>query len=308
MDSSGFRRIAKKVFTLDVLKGFLFYILFPVILLVLLAEPIGNTARRSNAAAWGILAAALAAIAANWAIYRIINRKNPTTLVYTHGLCCLLAVGILEQEALPGDGAMAPVLSFINIALGMLALLVFSFWLASLPYRPAHAVAVTIRAVVGVGLFLCAWQVVRQFECGQVTLETGLTIAFIIAMIVAFNSRKLIALHNRNKERRRKTGRADGLTVQVFGESFLDREEELDSRYYAIVEYTVDGKEYETRADISRYALKHFGRKAFIGLEVDVFYDPSDPADTYVKKLNQYIFDSQPKEDPETAEEALPSR
>ena len=63
---------------------------------------------------------------------------------------------------------------------------------------------------------------------------------------------------------------------------------------HARIRYAVDGVQYETRAEISRYTTRKFGRKAFIGQEVTVRYLPENPGDAYADRIDRHFFDNRP--------------
>ena len=84
--------------------------------------------------------------------------------------------------------------------------------------------------------------------------------------------------------------------MQIVGETHLDRDDDLVTLHHARVQYTVDSVPYETRAGISLYAIRKFGRKRFIGRTVPVRYDPADPAHAYTDRIDRHFFDHLPVE------------
>ena len=77
------------------------------------------------------------------------------------------------------------------------------------------------------------------------------------------------------------------------GETHLDMDDDPVTLCHALIEYAVDDKLYETRADISRYMIRRFGRDAFIGREVPVFYDPAEPEGAYANRIDKHFFDEE---------------
>jgi len=273
------------------LKGFVFYALIPLILLWLLARPIQNAVRAADDAAFWILLAALLAVGLNWGAYFLRRGRRPALLIYGHGVLCLLVVAVIERAALPDYFALSATLDIIIVMLAMAFFLLLSFYLATRSSRPAHAVSVFIRAVLGVILACMAYQIVRDVESRMATRDTWITLAVMLGFIVAFNGRKIAAACRRRAAIRRRSGVAAGRIVQVIGETSLDRDDDLVNRYYACVGYVVDGACYETRADISRYRIRRHGKDALVGLTVPVFFDPADPADAFAERINRHVFD-----------------
>ena len=295
-----------KAFSLGRITGILlFYALIPLLLACLLAKPMSDAVRRSDAAAFGILAAAAGTVCLNWVVYRILKRRHPPLPVFSHGVLCMLTSVIIQHEALSGHYVLAPILAMFEVTLAMAALLMISFWLAARPSRPAHAASVVIRAVLGAGLAAMGYQVIRDFECGNVTGDTWLTLVVFTGFIAAFNSRKIHAAVRRAAEKRRHTGLAEGRIVQMIGETYLDRDDDLATRYYARILFAVNGAEYETQAGIDRRLIRRYGREVFIGREVRVFYDPADPADAFGDKIDRRLLENDPPGEEEEQPEPI---
>lgn len=292
MNRPGLLRSGKKRLRIAILKNLFFYAFIPLLLLCLLSRPIAEAVRLSDSAVLGIPALFLAAVILNWLVYGLLHRNPPTLPVFAHGLFCLLAVTVLVQEALPPGHAYASLLAFLSFSFGMVSLLLFSFWLSSRGSKPALAVSVTIRIVLIALLFFMAWQVMEDVRTRNAAPGTWLTLGFVVAMIVAFNGRKIHAACRRHVLRRRQSGVAAGRIIQVFGETYLERDGDLANRYYVLIRYSVGDVPYETRAEIRRFTMRKYGRESFIGLEVPVFYDPSDPACAFVQRIDRHILEN----------------
>ena len=87
--------------------------------------------------------------------------------------------------------------------------------------------------------------------------------------------------------------------MQVVGETSLDRDGDLVTLHHARVQYTVDDVPYETRAEVTPYAVRSFERKAFVGRTVLVHYDPADPASAFADRIDRHFFDRKPGEEEE---------
>lgn len=286
-----------------VLRGLFLYVLVPGLLIAALAQPAGNAVRNSDAAAFLILFAALAAVGLNWLVYKVIHKKHPPILVFAHGVFCLLAVAAIEHEALPADCRLVSTLAMIMGPLVMIFLLLVSSWLASFRRcKPALSAAVLLRIIVGLILFLMAYQIFRDIESGCVSLDTVLTFLILVAMIPVSFLPKIISSYRRRVLRSRAAGLAEGTIVQIIGETHLDRDDDPVTLYHARIEFTAEDISYETRADISPYAIRKFGRDAFIGKTVPVSYDPADPHRAYTDKIDRHFFDTPDEEQdqPET--------
>ena len=280
-----------------VLRGIFLYVLVPGLLTAALAQPAGNAVRSSDTAVFLILFAALAAVGLNWLVYKAIHRKHPPALVFAHGVLCLLAVAAVEHEALPADSRLVSILAMIMGPLVMVFLLLVSSWLASFRRcKAALSAAVLLRIIVGLILFLMAYQIFRDIETGCVSTDTVLTFIILAAMIPACFLPKIISSYRRRALRSRATGLAEGTIVQIIGETHLDRDDDLVTLYHARIEFTAEDSPYETRADISPYAIRKFGRNAFIGRTVPVSYDPADPRRAYTDRIDRHFFDTPEEE------------
>ena len=182
MNKSDLLRTLKSFFLEKLPKALLFYILAPLLCVVFLSKPIGEAACRSEAAAFLILLAALAAVILNWLVYTVRRRKRPSTLVFSYGVLCLLITAYMEHEAVPADSALSATLAIICGSLMMIFFLVLSHWFASRRQsKAALAIAVGLRIAFGVVLFFMACQVFRDFETRCVSRETWITVAILIA-------------------------------------------------------------------------------------------------------------------------------
>lgn len=275
-----------------ILKGLLFYVLLPALLLWLLAPAAGEAARGSDPAVFLMLLAAVGAVLLNWLVYSVLRGKHPPLLVYSYGTFCLLIVVIILSESLPSDHRLKSTLAVIGGHLGMMSVFLFSLWCAS-PRRSkfAHSTAVVIWVILGLTLCLMIFRIARDIEVRSVSLDTWINIGSAILFILAFNMPWILSARRRSASRRRATGLAEGRIIQIIGETHLDRDDDLVTLHHARVQYAVNGMPYETRAAISLYAIRRFGRKRFIGRTVPVYYDPSDPAHVYTDRIDRHFFD-----------------
>ena len=140
----------KRIPWAGILRGLFLYAFVPALILGWLAGPIGDAARRSDEAASLILLAAAIAVGLNWLVCAVVRRRRPSLLVFAHGVLCLLAVAVIENEAVAGLKELTSTLGIIVGYLTMTFLLLLSFWLASLKNRPAHGIAVSIWIVLWV--------------------------------------------------------------------------------------------------------------------------------------------------------------
>ena len=288
-------RSRRSRFLLAAAKNLFLYGAVPFLLLWLLARPIGSAVRASGTAVWRILPAALGAIILNWLVYAEARRKRPSLLVTAHGALCLLAVVIIMYDAVPGSYGLRSALGYIGAFLALSFLLLLSFWLASRKSRPAHGAAVTIWFLLTLLLFGMAYQVIRDFEIRRVTLDTWLTLGFLIAVLLGLGARKILAASRLRASQHRAAGVATGRIVQIIGETHLDLDGDPVTKNLARIQYAVHDRMYETRADISRITTRRYGKAAFIGREVPVFYNPEDPASSYANRIDKHLFDDDPE-------------
>ena len=272
-------------------KDLFLYVLVPAVLLYFLARPVGEAVRVSDAAVFLILLAALAAVLLNWLVYAVLRRKRPPLPVFACGVFYLLIVELIEHYALPASHPLASTLAVIGGCLTLVCLLLLSFWLASCPSRPAHVIAVGLRIIVGLTLFFMAYQVIRDFESRRVTRDTWITIGVMIATVLGRCSARILAAFRTRALHRRASGLAAGTIVQVVGETRLDRDDDLVTRYLVRIQYAVDGSLYEIRAGIRGFTMRRYGRDAFVGREVPVFYDPADPACAFTVRIDRSILE-----------------
>ncbi len=291
MDKSDKPDSRKKMFWTTILKNLLFYGLVPLLLLRLFAQPIRSAVCLSDPAAFWILLAFLGAVGLNWFVYTVVHQKRPSLLVFAHGVFFLLVADIIQYTALPGSYPLVSTLAIIGGSLALAFLFLLSFWFASRASRPAHAAAVGIWIVIGLLSCAMAYRVIRDIESHLVSRDTWITITTLIGVILAYCIRKIRSIIRRSAFRRRAAGLAMGRIVQIIGETHLDRDDDLVTRNYVRVQYTVNSVLLETRADISRYTVRRYGKEAFIGRAVPVYYDPADPKAAYVNRIDKQILD-----------------
>ena len=272
------KRIIRRIF---------FYALVPVLLLAFLAQPIGSAALASDAAAFLILLAALAAVGLNWLVCTAVYRKRPSFVIFAHGLLCVLVVACLQYGVLPGDHQLMPTLAVIIAALALGVLLLLERWCTAARSKPAHAAAVVIRVLLGFIFAAMVFQVLVDIENGLVTVDTWITIGIVIALLVAFYAHRIRVSARRSAERRRESSVVSGKVVQIIGETHLDLDGDPVTEYLARVQYSIDDVPYETRADIALKTIRKYGKDAFVGRAVPVYYNPADPAEAFVNKLDK---------------------
>ena len=297
MNKSDLLRILKSLFLVKIPKALLLYVLAPLLGLIFLAKPVADAVRASDAAVFYILLTAAGAVVLNWLIYRLVRGKRPSLPVFSFGMLCLLLVSVVMYDTLPGFCPLASTLSYICALFALLFLFLLSYWLAIRNTKPARAAAVILRIILALIFWGVVYQIYREIESRNVTADTWITIGFLIALLIGFNIPRLLPVYRRARFRRRTTGLTEGRIVQVVGETHLDRDDDSVTVYHVRVEYSVDDVSYETRADISRYTIRKFGREAFIGREVPVHYDPADPAQAYTDRIDRHFFDNDPKEE-----------
>lgn len=308
MDKTEIPRKSTSRLLFTTLKFLLLYALAPALLLCILARPIGSAARGSDAAAFLILLAALGAVALNWLVYLLVRRKRPSLLVYTFGLFCLLAVVFIEHDALPGYASLTSTLALIAGFLVLMCLLLPSFWLAAHNTRVTRVIAVGLRIAAGVILFFMVYQIIRDFEIGIVTRDTWITIAILVVAILVRFSPRIQSAVRRRKAEDSATGLAEGRIVQIIGETHLDLDDDPVTLQHARIQYAVDGVPYETRADVTGFTVRRFGKAAFIGRKIDVYYNPANPADAHVSRIDRHFFDENPEEPSEGSAEEPPEK
>ena len=267
------------------------YVLATALLLTLCARPIRDAVRNSGTAVFPVLLYALGAAALGWLGYAAVRRRHPPLPALGYGALCLLAVVVILYDALPVLNTLKPALADLGGLLVMAALLLFSFWFAGRPSRPAHAVSVGLRILYCVILFAMAWQIIREIEVRSVTLSTWITAGILAAGIPAFFAPRIAAALRRRSSYRKADHVAIGRIYQIIGETHLDMDGDPVTNEYALIRYEADGAAYETRAEISRYAVRRFGKDAFTGREIPVFYDPADPAGAFADRIDRHFFD-----------------
>ena len=264
-----------------------FYALVPVLLLAFLAQPVGSAALASDTAAFLILLAALAAVGLNWLVYAAVHRKRPSFLIFSHGLLCVLIVACLLYGVLPGDHQLMPTLAVVIAALALGVLLLLERWCTAARSKPAHAAAVVIRVLLGFIFAAMVFQVLVDIENGLVTIDTWITIGIVVALLVAFYAHRIRVSARRSAERRRESSVVSGKIVQIIGETHLDLDGDPVTEYLARVQYSIDDIPYETRADIALKTIRRYGKDAFVGRAVPVYYNPVDPAEAFVNKIDK---------------------
>lgn len=296
MDKFSASRSGALHFGIVVLKNLSLYVLAPFLFLWLLVQPVGSAVRQSAAASFWILLAVLGIVCLNWLVYTVIHHRRPSLLVFAHGVLCLLIITAVEHESLPADDPLTSTLAVIGGHLLLAFLLLFSLWCASRRSKAAHSTAVVIWVLLGLIFCAMAYQVIRDFEARCVSLDTWISIGSMIILLLSCCMPKMISSHRRTASRRRKTGLAGGWIVQIVGITHLDRDDDLVTRNVARIQYMVDDTLYETRAPISRFTTRRFGKAAFLGRTVPVYYAPDNPADAYANRIDRHIFDKEPRE------------
>ena len=269
-----------------------------ILALVLLARPIGDAVRRADAAAFWILLAALGAVGLNWLTYAAIHRRPPSLPVFAHGTFCLFLVAVIEYEAVPKNSPLASTLAIVAGYLAAASMLLLSFRLAVVKNRAAHVVAVGIWILVGLALCAMAYQVIREIEIGRVNQDTWISLGSMAAFSLGLCAPLIRRGLRRRASRKRKTALAEGIIVQIIGETYLDDEGDAVTPYFARILYEVEGVTHETRAPIYRIVARRYGKGAFLGRTVPVWYEPADPDQVYVKRIDRHVLETDSRESP----------
>ncbi len=291
MEKADERRAKRRLLAAKALRNLFFYALVPSLILGLLAQPIREAVLFSDAAAFWILLAALAAVGLNWLVYAVIRRRRPSLLVFAHGVLCLLVVAVIQNEAVAGVKALTSTLSILVVYLAMTCLLLLSFWLATREARPPHGIAVAIWILLWVVLVAMAYRVVRDIESGLASLDTWITLGSMVILILGIFARRIRKALQRAKARRRRTGLTEGHIAQIIGETYFNSDDELATRYFARVQYTAEGVLHETRVRISWLLIRQYTREGLVGRMILVRYDPADPADAYVERIDRRVLE-----------------
>lgn len=270
---------------------FLVYVLSPVLCLILLAQPVSAAVCASDPAVFLIFLAAAAVVGLNWLIGAAVHRKRPSLLVFAGGSLDLLLLVIIEYEALPGENRLTSVLAVIGGCLVMAVLFLLSFWLASRRSKPALSAAVVLRVLIGIIAFFMILQVIQDFKNGHAGADTWICVIMLLSVFPLAYIRRILAACSRRAALRRATGLAPGRIIRMIGETHLDHDDEPVTDYHARIQYSVDGILYETRAGISGFTLRRFGRESFIGREIPVRYDPENPGIAYTNRIDRHFFD-----------------
>lgn len=296
MNKTDLLRILKSLFLVKLPRALLLYVLVPLLCLVFLARPVADAVRASDSAVFCILLAAAGAVMLNWLVYRLIHHRRPSLLVYAWGMLCLLLISLIEYDALPGFYPLTSTLSYICAFFALLFLFLFSYWLAMRNTRPARTAAMILRIILALIFWGVVYQIYREIESRNMTRDTWITICFLAALLVGFNIPRLLPLCRRAAARRKATCVTEGRIAQIVGETHLDRDDEQVTRYYALIQYSVNDVPCETRADISKYTVRRFGRDAFIGRAIPVHYNPDDPSRTVVDRIDRRLLKDSPKD------------
>ena len=287
MNRSDLMRSLKSLLLVTIPKVLFLYALVPVLLLIFFAQPAGDAARGSGAAAWNILLASLGAVILNWIVYAAVHRKRPSLLVFAYGVFLLMITASVLYLALPGYNPLVSSLSIIGITLLQVVLILLSHWFVSLKTKPAYAAAVTVRVIVGIFLFIMAFEIIRQFENRLVNGYTWLTIGILAALLLGLFGSRILSSSRRARLRRRATGLTTGRIMKIVGETYLDPDDDQVTVFHAYIQYAVDGIPRKTHADITRFTLRRYGKESFIGREIPVRYDPSDPSRAYADRIRK---------------------
>ena len=305
MDVMGMLRARKRLLLVTLPKGLLFYAVIPFLILRFLARPISDAVRRSDAAAFWILLAALGAVVANWAIYAMIHRKRPSLLVFAHGALCMTIVTMIEHEALPGYYALTPTLATIGGYFAMASMILLSYWFAARQSRPAHVAAVGIWIAIGAILCAMAYRIFRDIECRIVSLDTWITIGSLIVFLLALFAPRIRSAFHRAARHHRASAVAEGRIVQIIGETSLDLDDDPVIHQVARVQFTVHDTVYETHAKISPYLIRKYGKEAFVGQKLPVAYDPADPSNAYANQIDRHVLGARPDDSDREAEATI---
>ena len=307
MNKSDLLQALKKFFLAVLPKFLLFYALAPALCVIFLGQPIGRAACHSGTAVFLVLLAALAAVILNWLVYKAVQKKWPSLLVYSYGILCLLITAFIQHEALPTASALRTTLAMVCGSLALLYMLVLSHWFASFRgSKAALALAVGLRIAFGVVLFFVLWQILRDIEIRHVTRDTWLTLGILILMLLAAAAPRLRSACRVHALHRRATGLATGTLTRIIGETHLDLDDDPVTLFHCTIQYTVNDVSYETHADATRFILRKYGKENFLGRKIPVFYDPADPASSYVNQIDKHVLDY-PKDEPELPEEGIPA-
>ena len=274
-----------------ILKGLFLYALPLFLCLLILANPIGDAVRASDSAAFRILLAAFSAVVLNWVFYYFIHRKRPSLLVLGYGVFCLLLVAAIQYEALPGYYILSGTLAVICGCLILILMFLLSYWFAARRSRYAHVIAVGLWITIGLLAFSMIYHIARDIEARSVSRDTWINISVVFALILGAFGHQIHTSLQRSVSHRRATGMTTGKIVQIIGETHLDLDDDPVTDYYARIQYTVENIPYETRADIYELTVRRFGKKAFVGREITVHYDPLHPDNAFVNRIDRHLLD-----------------
>ncbi len=297
MNKSDLLRSLKSLFLVTIPKVLFLYVLVPLLILVFLKQPVADAALASDTEAFRILLAAMGAVVVNWLVYSVVHRKRPSFLVFAYGALLLLVVVAVEYLALPGNRPLVSTLAIIGITLLQIALILLSYWFVSLKTKPAYAAAVTLRVIVGIFLFIMAFEIAREMENGLINGYTWLTLGILIALLLGLFGSRILSSSRKARFRRQATGLTTGLIKKIVGETHLDIDDNLVTVFHAFIQYEVNGVSYETRTDVTRFTLRRYGKENFIGSEVPVHYDPADPASAYTDQIRKPVKPDKPGTD-----------
>ena len=211
------------------------------------------------------------------------------------GLLCLAVLLVVWHESLPQYDELKPAIAAVCGLVLLVSLLLFSFWFAARNTKVSRVIAVGLRIIVGVVLALMVFQIYRDIEIRRVTRDTWMTGAVLVLTILVRFSPRIIAAVRRSVSVRRATALTDGKISRIVGETHLDLDGDAATVLLVHVQYTADGVPYEICADISPQTVRKYGKEAFIGLRVPVWYDPANPAGAYTTRIDKQLLE-QPQE------------
>ena len=216
------------------------------------------------------------------------RRILPLSALGTFGL---LAGAAVWFETQPPDSPARSPLAILVGTLTLAFLLLLSFWFAARSSKPALAAAVVLRIICAAILLAMAFRVYEDIRNRTANRDTWITAGVLAAGIPGLFGEKILKAFRHRAFYNRANHVAVGRIYRIMGETHLDPDGDPVTLCHALIEYAAEDRVYETRADITRYAIRRFGRDAFIGRPVNVFYDPADPASAFANKIDRHFFD-----------------
>ena len=140
-------------------------------------------------------------------------------------------------------------------------------------------------------LLAMAFRVYEDIRNRTANRDTWITAGVLAAGVPGLFGEKILKAFRRRAFYNRANHVAVGRIYRIMGETHLDPDGDPVTLCHALIEYAAEDRVYETRAVITRYAIRRFGRDAFIGRPVNVFYDPADPASAFANKIDRHFFD-----------------